>query len=294
MKRAALLFFLSLGVTPMLQASTFFEVTKTCPVGGEKFKHSELGSITTFGSYPDGMPYGSGYFPVALAECPKNGLVIFRDFEKPEIKRLEVLLTSPEYKILRQQEGDYYRAYWLERQLAPTSPEAVWLLLSVAWDAKNQEPNGARAKRYMTEFVDVVLALPQEPATLRTIMHRLRATHMLREMERFDEAAVMLRPLTVADVMMDTTEIDADESAEFVEWFDQFKEQSLKTIERRDATRFPIDLQPREQAAWRCIEKDYPEDLPQREALTPFETTYCAAPEQKAAIDEARKRLTET
>jgi hypothetical protein len=47
-------------------ASTYFTVRKTCPVGGQKFKFQELGSISTWGALPDGMPVGSGEFPIRL------------------------------------------------------------------------------------------------------------------------------------------------------------------------------------------------------------------------------------
>ncbi|HSX56090.1 MAG TPA: hypothetical protein VLG14_12380, partial [Sphingomonas sp.] len=50
-------------------ASTYFMVRKVCPVGGQKFKFAELGSISTWGSLPDGMPMGSGEFPIALPQC---------------------------------------------------------------------------------------------------------------------------------------------------------------------------------------------------------------------------------
>lgn len=78
-------------------ASTFFEVAKTCPVGGEHFSHSELGSISTFGAMPDGMPVGSGYFPVPMPECPGNGLVMYRDFDDSEIAALRAIVDSDEY-----------------------------------------------------------------------------------------------------------------------------------------------------------------------------------------------------
>jgi hypothetical protein len=69
-------------VTP-LNASTYAEETVKCPVGGEKFKYMVLMSITQWGALPDGMPIGSGYFPTQPPQCPKNGLVMYRDF-KPQ------------------------------------------------------------------------------------------------------------------------------------------------------------------------------------------------------------------
>lgn len=40
----------------------------TCPIGGEAFTYNTTASYTTFGSRPDGKPYGSWIFPLALPE----------------------------------------------------------------------------------------------------------------------------------------------------------------------------------------------------------------------------------
>ena len=48
----------------------------TCPIGGGKFEFRAVAPPVVAGERPDGRPYGNVRFPLALPECPDNGLVL--------------------------------------------------------------------------------------------------------------------------------------------------------------------------------------------------------------------------
>lgn len=121
----------------------------TCAIGGESFAFETTASYSTFSERPDGRPYGSWIFPLALPVCPGNGLVMFRPFTDDEKARLLALLARAGFKALAG-ETAYYGAWWLEKALAPGSDEAAWLLLSAVWQASDEPPRPANAGRRAT------------------------------------------------------------------------------------------------------------------------------------------------
>ncbi len=100
------------------QASTYFLEKVKCPVGGKKFEYMALGSISTWGRLPDGMPLGSGVFPTPPPKCPDNALVMYRDFTPAEVKTLDAFVKSDDYRALAtSQETTYYLAWRTARHL---------------------------------------------------------------------------------------------------------------------------------------------------------------------------------
>lgn len=268
-------------------ASTYFTVRKTCPVGGQKFKFQELGSISTWGSLPDGMPVGSGEFPIRLPQCPGNGLVMFRDFTRPEIAKLTPYVQGEVYRGLRAAgETPYYLAFHTARMLGDA--DAEWLLLSATWEAKNAGPAAvSRAARYNAEFVDLVKARAARATDFESIAMRARAANALRELGRFDEAESLRAAIVIAPNAGDGTE----DAAENREGWAKYLRNLAAPIARRDMSRVPIDMMTEDYAVYRCIEKEQAakHDLPEPPALTEFEVRYCARPELAQAIEQARK-----
>lgn len=138
------------------------EVEMKCVVGGTPFTHVTASSYTIFWTRPDGMPFGSWQFPVALPECPDNKLVMYRDFTPDEIAPLAALVASPEYAALAE-ETDYYRAQWLHTRLVGSEMEALGLLMQAGWQF---EPGSAERNRHLDELIRRVDALPPAPADL--------------------------------------------------------------------------------------------------------------------------------
>ncbi len=276
---------LAFGATPAA-ASTFAPVTKKCPVGGEKFKFMELMSISTYGQMPDGMPIGSGVFPTALPQCPKNGLVMYRDFDAAAVARLTPIVASEAYQAMRSTETPYYLAYRLATELGDES--AVWLLLSATWEAKAAGVT-PQATRYMEEFVSLTGKMPVDAKSFDSIVARTRAADTLRELGRFADAETLRASITIAP---DAGGADAEAGENRAGWAKVIA--SLQApIARGDASRAPIDLIGNREASFRCVAPDIKPEGEEKPAppLTAFETDYCARPEMAKAVVELRGRL---
>ena len=278
--RALLLAIASLFLAAPVAASTYTEVEKTCPVGGEKFKFNELMSISTFGMMPDGMPIGSGYFPIELPQCPGNGLVMYEEFDAAKVAQLAHIITRPDYRAMLTAETRYYIAYRLAKELGETDSSS-WLLLSATWEAKNAG-NAEQARRYNEEFVAHVATIAADTKSFESIAIRARAANALRELGRFDEAAAMRAAIVIAP------DAGGSGGAANREGWSGFVAQLAAPIARHDATRAPIDMAGTREAAFRCIEKEL---APERDVapLSAFETGYCARPEIAAEVAKIRK-----
>jgi hypothetical protein len=270
-------------------ASTYFEETKTCPVGGETFKYMALGSISQWGALPDGMPLGSGRFPNLPPQCPGNGLVMYRAFTAQDIAKLVPYVAGADYKALRTGgETPYYLAYRTAVMLGDA--DAPWLLLSASWEAKNKDPDGPMVKRYNEEFVTAARATPGDPRSFETIALRFRTANALRELGRWDEAEALRASIVVS---ADTGGQDTDAQKNRAGWTRMIAALQAPIL-RKDQTRAPIDMLGDRQIASRCLAKEIAETFKaptMPPPLSPFETDYCARPEHADAIREQREWL---
>jgi hypothetical protein len=277
--RAFLLSAAALLLASPLAASTYFEVEKTCPVGGEKFKFMELGSISTFGYMPDGMPIGSGLFPIEPPVCPGNGLVMYREFDAAQVKQLEGVVAAPAYQALRKSETPLYLAYKLADALGDRET-LPWLLLQASWQAKNAGAQGPLARRYNEEFAAYVRAQAADPASLESIALRARAANALRELGRFDEAEALRAAIVIGP------EAGGGKGAENRKGWRSYLDALAAPIARKDRGRTPIDLMNLREAAFRCMAKELNDAAP---PLTPFEAEYCKRGEVAKQVAEVRK-----
>ncbi len=179
----------------------------TCPVGGGEFTHTGTSSYSTFGSRPDGKPYGSWTFPIAIPECPDNGLIMYREFDDSEIPALTEVVLSDEYQALRP-ETDYYRAQWLDDRLSGSASSPPWLLLRAAWQVDHQPE---RKARYQREFAERAQAIAVDADDLDSLYLRFRVANAWRELSEFDRATAALEsiPTSPLDVEVpDRSEAD--------------------------------------------------------------------------------------
>lgn len=248
----------------------------TCPIGGEKFQFSTVESIVSWGERPDGKPYGS--FPLELPECPKNGLVMYKDYDAAEVKKLEPLVASEAYQALRRHDVASYRAYWLmgEMGLAP-APRLIALQRAI-WAA---DADSEQRARYLSLFAEETAKLPAKPEEVNWIGMEGRAINALRELGRFEEASARLAKLPMSALAVAEPKVtDRSPAAEKARarrnWYSYL--QSLKAvIARRDASAEPFDMLPKREWTARCLAG---------KGLSESQQAYCTA--NAAAVEEAR------
>ena len=258
---------IALCVSATVWAGTPVSEQMTCPVGGERFTHQTTASYTTFGQRPDGKPYGSWRFPLALPECPKSGLVMYRAFTRDERARLPALLADPVFVDLRQSQTAYYRAAWLEHALQPRSSVTTWLLLNASWEA---DDDSLRKARYQDEFIDAVSVLGPDAAPMERFALQVRAANALRELGRFDQASAALKAIS-----RDALDADPGRAA-----WTAFLDGLARATTRSDRTSEPLDMIPVPIAAAYCLGGD---------GAQPRPDPYCRDPKMAGPIQAIRK-----
>lgn len=276
---------LALAAAVAAGASTFGSPrTIKCPVGGRSFTYVDLASYSRWGALPDGQPVGSASFPIPIPQCPDNGLVLFDEFDRATVRRLEPLVKGPEYQALRRTETQRYLVQRLQGGLGIGEVDRLWTLLEATWEAKNaDEP--ARAARYNEEFVRRATALADDPNSLSPLALKARAANALRELGRFKEAEALRTSLTVLPSMGGS----GSEAIGNRQGWTRYLAELAPVIARRDASRAPIDLIGEREAHFRCVEPERPDFA--GAPLSTFERGYCARPELREGLVELRKAL---
>lgn len=246
--------------------------TFTCPIGKQKFESTAYGSRFVYGVRPDGRPLETSRGYVPPPECPKNHLIMYRDFSTEELTRLAVAIQTPEYKGMLSDESPFYRMAWLEQAINPGSSEYVWLLLQATWYVDN-DPE--KKERYRALFLSVAEYKPFSPDNIDSLMLRLRVINAYRETGQFDRAANALRLLPIEELSMGLPD-NSDNAyqlseAEYARWnFVTSANQLQELVLRQDRSVNPIDIIPE----WMVDEECY-----FRHPKTAFETIFCEKPE---------------
>lgn len=233
--------------------------TMKCPIGGKTFEYETTAAYSTYGQRPDGKPYGSWKLPLELPECPDNGLVVYAEFTRAQIKALKPLVASETYQTLRDTDTPRYRAMWLMRELGAPADDVLWMLLSASWEA---DDNPGLKARYQRELVEQAAKFPKPThgEDLHWIALQARVVNALRELGRTDEAIALLQtlprqsldvPVPARREVENLAEIDAAENRRH--WLALLvKMEDL--IRRGDTSSEPIDMIPANVAAHRCME----------------------------------------
>jgi hypothetical protein len=213
-----------------------------CPIGGGEFVNTSTASYSTFGARPDGKPYGSWVFPIALPECPDNGLVLYDQFDEAAVARLRPLVASAEYQALRRRgDSPYYRASWLMGRMQAPLPHQFWTLIQASWEVEGDQ---ALRRRYLEELVarGPELGGPRDDDGLAI---RAIVINAMRELGRFEEAAA-----AIAATRMEPARADPEARSSY-SWPEHYRRLAA-VIARRDSSVEPIDMIPRAQAQQRC------------------------------------------
>jgi hypothetical protein len=245
--------------------------TMTCPIGGGSFPFTTTASYSTYGERPDGKPYGSWTFPLALPECPDNGLVLYKQYTPEEVARLEPLVASEAYQALRKEDTPYYRAYWLMKAMGLGPERYLWALLQASWEAQDKPE---LRKRYLTELAEASAAVPSRPEDLNWIGMEGRAINALRELGRFDEALARLAKVPLAGLGAAGETPEAKSRRGWHSFFTAIK----PVIERKDSSIEPLDMLPRSVAFGRCVD--------QADTLGEVDKAFCT--KESASVEELR------
>ena len=260
------------------QGATPTKQQMTCPIGGAKFDHPTYAAYSTFGERPDGKPYGSAAFPVALPECPDNRLILYKDYEPEEVAKLEPLIASEGYKALLAGDTQYYRAYWLMKEMGVAPERYLIALLQAGWEADGKPE---LRTRYLTELVEASAALPARPDDINWIAMEARAANALRELGRFDEASARLDKLPTLGLDIDLGEAPAAGPGKKADPKRQWLAYTRKlraAIARKDASAEPFDMIPRGLALGRC--------LAAKDKIEGAQKGFCET--ERAAVEELR------
>lgn len=251
-------------------ATTLSEQKFVCPIGGEKFNAFVIGSMTTWGQRPDGMPYGTTTI-VPMTECPGNGFIFFEEeFTKSDIQRLTPLVSGTDYQSLRRTDTQYFRAWWLMNRLGRDPYDTAQKLLVASWES---DSDLARKIRYQRSYVAAVDALPTSAAKQTDLFWmNVRSANLLRELGEFAKSDALLARLDHPDFL--PTNKDSLEGARYMI-------DALKLLNAdRNAKSEPTNLIPATVALDICAAST---------GLSPAEVSACKGPEiNEARLDRAK------
>jgi hypothetical protein len=225
----------------------------TCPLGGGSFQYSPPVPAAGGGERPDGKPYGAGW-PPPLPECPDNGLVLYKEYSAAEAAKLEPLVAAEPYQALRKSDVQYYRAYWLMKQMELSPEDYLWVLLQASWQADDRPE---LRRRYLSELAEESAKAAPRAADLNWIGMEGRAVNALRELGRFDEALARLDKVPVKSLDVAAPE-PGDQTASAKQarvrrgWFN-YLTQMRTVLGRKDSSLEPFELLPRSVALVRCL-----------------------------------------
>lgn len=273
MRKTPIVAMLAMLVARDLHAGTPVTQTLRCPIGGARFEFTTASSYNTWGARPDGKPYGSWTFPLALPVCPGNGLVMYEEFSREQLRLLRTLIAAPEYEALRATETPHYRAQWLMRKLGAPTSKVLWTLIKASWEA---DGDASQRARYLREYVELAKTDPKplNGDDLDWIAAQLRAANALRELAQFDEAAARLQAVPIQSL-----DADAGNRRSWLGYAQRLK----AVIERREASPEPLDMIPPRVAAERCVALD---DLSKPEIVA----TVCSSESVRREIEQLRAR----
>ncbi len=157
-------------------ASTTAEREFTCPLDGKSFKAVIALSGTSFGIMLDMAPYGPIITPWPVAECPEDGLLLYKDFTEQDIAVLRPYVQSAEYQNMRKnKETPYRRMAALEEKLGVPRSMLWRTLLQATWEARGEQyPRYAReTAAAIEEFLTVEKEDAEEITTAKMVYGEL-------------------------------------------------------------------------------------------------------------------------
>lgn len=106
-----------------------------CPLCGERFIREAPASGTSCGIWLDFQLAGAVVSPRDWPECPKDGMVLHREFRWEEVETLRPFIASWQYQSLRGGSPQYWRIDRMEKELGVPLRERADILLQTTWQA---------------------------------------------------------------------------------------------------------------------------------------------------------------
>jgi len=200
-------------------AVTSSTTESTCPLDGLKFTQSLPISGTALGMMLDFRQTGAIASPWPQAECPKDGLVLYKEFTPEEVRVLAGYVPSDAYQVLRQRQAQYWRIAHLQKALGAPLEERAPTLLKATWEARPRQYE-EYAKACLAAYQE--LAATQEDKKEALLMSQLVIGELQRRLQHFDAAK------TVFTELQNNTACQKAETCRFI------VKQQLQLIERKE------------------------------------------------------------
>ena len=208
-------------------AVTMSDTEHTCPLDGLKFTQSLPISGTAFGMMLDFRQTGAIASPWPQAECPKDGLVLYKEFTPEEMRVLAGYVPSAEYQALRQRQAQYWRIAHLQKALGAPLGERAPALLKATWEAKPRQYE-EYARACLEAYQE--LAATQEDKPKALVMSRLVIGELHRRLKNFDAAQAVFAELqnNTACQKTETCRFIVTQQARLIEWKESGSEEFKK------------------------------------------------------------------
>jgi hypothetical protein len=123
-------------------ATTSYQVTVTCPIDGQPFTATLVGSYFQSGMRLDFKPVGSLIAPMPYPVCPGNGFVMYQDtFSESALSAIREIVASDEYRQLRSNNTDYFMVAYVKQRLGTTNHyDLGHTYLRASWEAERDIP----------------------------------------------------------------------------------------------------------------------------------------------------------
>ena len=123
-------------------ATTSYQISLTCPIDGQPFTATLMGSYFQSGMRLDFKPIGSLVAPYPYPVCPGNGFVMYQDtFSDNELSTIRAIVLSDEYRQLRAENTDYFMVAYMKQRLGASHYELGNTYLRASWEAERVAPD---------------------------------------------------------------------------------------------------------------------------------------------------------
>ena len=176
------------------KAITRYEITLTCPIDGQRFTATLMGSYFQSGMRLDFKPIGSLVAPYPYPVCPGNGFVMYKDaFSDNELSAIRAIVLSDEYRQLRIKNTDYFMVAYVKQRLGANHYELGNTYLRASWEAEtasldwSTSTEGLRSKS-STSLCMEMAAMTRIGGRLQSLPQNLRGSLASSALLNFESA----------------------------------------------------------------------------------------------------------